>query len=418
VIAGTPLLGAELELDAPGRAPKRIRLAVGETRIPGVDESRRAGEPALATLRLLPDPRIAEEREGLAPRGERDEIEVRVEQLLGDRVVSAFDRSWLLIPCRREFECDEIAQIGNQDGDASVIQLDARRASGSTGCVDDDLLRASSSDNVGNVLTPSGCRSTVAVYSSANAMEMHENVPWTDACGDRHHVTMRPMWKMPVTFYLAVSDAAATAEWGEPVKAVAQEDVKNANQIYDDNKTGISFVADPVSDYRTLNAIDLARLALALPAALPALLQNGLSSGFQCNVTNALKVAGLYVPDRLNVFYLQLPGTGMTCPDDRNVVFMALGKKPATLAHEFGHSLSLLGEWGHTNDVDGFDASNVMWGGDEVRNHISLGQAFRQNLEPVSTLNENQVRQGPTRSCPLKQDTPECPALGDDWARP
>lgn len=415
-IAGSSLAGGELRLAGEGMPERTLPLELGETHVADAGEAFHEGVPPVATLRLRPAPRFGKGEDAPAS-FERETIEVRVEQLLDGHVVSAFARKWDVLACRPTGGCDEIRQTGNQGGDDSVIQIDGRRSSG---CVDDELRRSGGTASVGNLLSASACRSEVAVYSSGNAMEMHESVLWTDACGDRHDVALRPAWKVPVTFYLGVPDTKAISQWGQTVKAVAEEDLKNANQIYDDNKTGISFAADPANpaEFRTLKDGDFAKLAVALPLTLPAVLLSGLPSGFQCSVTNALERAGLYGTDRLNVYYLELPGTGMICPDDRNVVFLALGKKPATLAHEFGHSLSLLGDWGHTNGVLGFRASNVMWGGDEVRNHISLGQAFRQNLEPVSTINTNQVRSGPTRSCPLREDSERCPRLDEDWTRP
>lgn len=415
-IAGDSVAGGELLIEGAGMQAVTHSLGVGETLISNVGEALRAGPPPVATLRLRPAPRFGKGHDAPAS-FERDTVEVRVDQLVDHRIVSTFVRKWDVLGCHQMEACDEVSLIGNQDGDDSVIQIDGRRSSG---CVGDELTRSSGTAAVGNLVSHGTCRSEVAVYSSRNAMEMHETVPWTDACGDRHDVALRPAWKMPVTFYLGVSDTRAIAQWGQVVKAVALEDLKDANQTYDDNKTGISFVADPndPAEFRTLKGEDIAKLVLAFPLALPAILLNGGASGFQCNMTQALKLAGLYDPGRLNVYYVDLPGTGMTCPDDRNIVFMALGKKDATLAHEFGHSLSLLGTWGHTNGVPGFDESNVMWGGDAVRNHISLGQAFRQNLEPVSTLNQNAIRSGPTRPCALTADSDECPALGEDWARP
>lgn len=203
---------------------------------------------------------------------------------------------------------------------------------------------------------------------------------------------------------------------GTAVALVAKEDLENTNQIYDDNKTGISFVADwrPLSDQEMLTL--MGELA-AIIGSMETSVADPISA--VCNVMSELESSGWYAKDRSNVYYLPVPGTGMICPDDPNVVFIALNRKPATLAHELGHSLSLLGAWGHTNDVPGFGPDNVMWtGAPDVRDHFSLGQAFRQNLEPASSINVNQVSQGPTRSCPLTLDSSACPPLVHDWPRP
>jgi hypothetical protein len=52
-----------------------------------------------------------------------------------------------------------------------------------------------------------------------------------------------------------------------------------------------------------------------------------------------------------------------------------------------------------------------------VREHFSLGQAFRQNVNCASTINANGVRSGPVRSCAEGVASP-CPELSYDWARP
>jgi hypothetical protein len=254
----------------------------------------------------------------------------------------------------------------------------------------------------------------VAVFSEQDAMAFEEEVKtWTNSCGDAHTVDLEPILAAPVTFFLAVPDALAKLSWGgKTVDVIAKEDLADANQIYDENKTGISFAAT----WQQLTPAEGLRLLALLPAAIVGALKQGFDpTSFVCSLPSELEQAGLYVPGRLNVYYLPVPGTGMICPDDRNVVFIALMKKQATLAHELGHSLSLLGTWGHTNGAPGFYKRNVMWVGElDVRDHFSLGQAFRQNLEPISSVNVNGVRTGRVRNCPLTAATDQCPRLDLD----
>jgi hypothetical protein len=229
-------------------------------------------------------------------------------------------------------------------------------------------------------------------------------------------VALDPILVAPVTFFLAVPDLFAQLSWGKSVDVVATEDFANASQIYDENKTGISFSLD----MRKLTSTQLVEVAGLLPGVLLGAIQYGFDPlTFVCGATKDLEDHGYYIPDRLNVYYLPVPGGGLICPDNRNIMFIAAGKKPATVAHELSHAFSLLGTWGHTNGVDGFDNHNVMWVRESaVRAHFSLGQAFRQNLEKASKLNENQVRLGPERVCPLDFESDECPYLGLDWPRP
>ena len=313
--------------------------------------------------------------------------------------------------------CDRIVQHNNGGGDASVLLVDGRLEPGAGACANDVIYRADSTLYVDNLLAPAECPSEVAIFSERDAMSMHEKVTaWSDAKGDQLSVDLQPILQVPATFFLAVPNLVALAAWNAPVEQVAKEDLDETNQIYDENKTGISFGMDP----RPVSLAQWLEILSLLPKALIAALAAGPDpANFACAIPKELETKGYYVPGRLNVYYVPLPGTGMMRPDDRNVVFIALDKKPATLAHEFGHTLSLLGAWGHSNGVPGIDAKNVMWvRAPDVRDHFSLGQAFRLNLDVDSILNINQIRVGPTRWCPTDFASAACPALGLDWVRP
>jgi hypothetical protein len=312
--------------------------------------------------------------------------------------------------------CDRIVQNGKAGADASVILVDARRDPAGGSCVDDEVRRAPGTDTTGNLLAPAACASEVAVFASGNAMALRENVTaWTDTCGDTLTVDLAPLLSMPGTLFLAVPDLIAQAEWGLPVEDEAAADLKLANAIYDANKTGISFVM-PAKELGLVEGLGLLEL---IPKIVEALADGFDPVSFVCELPASLESKGLYVKDQLNVYYLPVPGTGMMCPDDPNAIFVALNKNLETLAHEFGHSLSLLGDWGHTNTAPGFASNNLMWvRGDDVRDHLSLGQAFRLNVEDGSMLNVDGVRLEPTRPCAPELDTVACPPLALDWVRP
>ncbi len=421
-LTGDVIRSAEIRWQDTDATP--VPLRPGESRIASVASARSDGPAALATLRLEPDPAVLE-RWHAAARDEETplgEVSIAIDQLIGEEVVNHFRFGASFIDCAAvAAPCDDITQVGNLDGDTSVLLFDARRQAGTDGCSDDRVRRAPVTRSVGNLLTNAGCRSEVGVYSEANAMAMREAVTsWSDACGDQLAVDLAPILKMPATFFLAIPDWVSYLEWGKGIEEVAKEDLANANQIYDQNKAGISFGMD----IRHLSGPQTIELLALLPAALLSGLTAGLDpASLVCALPSKLETLGLYVPNRLNVYYLPVPGTGMACADDPNVVFIALNQKPETLAHEFGHGLSLFGTWGHTNTAPGFDSSNLMWvQSSDVRSHISLGQAFRMNLESHSVLNLDLVRSGPTRSCPAEPppypDPPACPELRLDWVRP
>jgi hypothetical protein len=410
-----------VQLKLPGAHP--LRLGRGE-RILETGIRARASEPApLAELRVALDADVLEEwrrtSRRSAPSAPLGALSLSVEQLLGPFVVDRHETALTVVGCGAgaTTACDQITQAGKAGSDASVILLDGRRQPGESVCSDDELLRATGTAQLGSLLDEAGCPSDLSVLSAGNAMAFEMDLSsWTDVCGDTLAVELKPIRVAPATFFFATPDDLAQAEWGLPMATVAQADLALANKIYDANKTGISLAMTP----RPLTQLERLELLSLLVKVVEALALGFDPLKFVCGLPASLESKGLYVKGRLNVYYLPVPGTGMICPDDRNVVFIAMNKKPETLAHEYGHSLSLLGDpGGHTNGLPGFDSSNVMWVREnDVRDHFSLGQAFRQNVDTGSMLNVNGVRQEDTRACPLDADTTGCPPLALDWVRP
>ena len=401
---------------------ERVRIPAGETLL----ETRvRSGgeEPApVASLRVALDDQVlarwsdaSSGGDGATPLGV---LSLSIDQLLGSYVVNRHWLEWSVIGCGGGVTptCDQIVQMGKAGTDESVLLLDARRQTGADVCSDDEVRRSAGTAALGNLLANAGCPAEASIFAGGNAMAFRpELTNWTDACGDTLTVPLKPILVAPATFFFVTTDVEALKEWGLSIATVAKADLDLANKIYDANKTGISLSMTP----RPLTFFEQIALLPLLLNVIEALATGFDPLTFVCSIPASLESQGLYVKNRLNVYYLPVPGTGMVCPDDRNVVFMALNKKPETLAHEFGHSLSLLGDWGHTNGVPGFAKNNLMWVREnDVRDHFSLGQAFRQNVDPSSMLNVNAVRQELTRSCALDADTPACPPLALDWARP
>ena len=77
--------------------------------------------------------------------------------------------------------------------------------------------------------------------------------------------------------------------------------------------------------------------------------------------------------------------TAWTCPN-AEMIIMSGAPSPDTLAHEFGHALSLT--LSHYNPFDSgvFDNRNLMIGADVRGEMLTLGQSFRFNLDDRSIL--------------------------------
>ena len=151
-----------------------------------------------------------------------------------------------------------------------------------------------------------------------------------------------------------------------------------------------------------------------------------------CQCNPAIYGSAFFVPGKLNLYFsdeVLLKGSfamGVNCRDPHsssnppqagNVMLLSTNTMSlATVAHELGHAMSL----GHTGEGGGsvykdpvtnaslFDATNLMWSGVENAFAITLGQAFRMNVETLSELNLDGVRSGPTRPCECRASDPTC----------
>jgi hypothetical protein len=311
-------------------------------------------------------------------------VDISIEQLLGNIVVSEYKLAIILKFCPRPTRCDEIELQNNTGNDSAVLFIDGRRTGG---CVNDEIRRDTTTVCVGNLLSRQVCRSEVAVFSDDNAMALVENVNvWSDSIGDRLTIPLQPILNAPVTVWLLDPNAAARAA----------ADLANANLLYNVNHAGVQYAAT-VNDRSTNNtAINLVGTSTA-------------------NMCQTAWIAGLtgsafFTPGQVNIYYVNGAFTGLNCIAVRNIIVVGTTANNQTLAHELGHACSL----SHTNGNSAFGSNNVMIGGGAARDHFSEGQDFRINMNPGSVLNANGVRTGPTRTCSDATTNNSCPALGLD----
>ena len=350
--------------------PTGVRVGKGEAMIRGLPGG--AGRPPVARIRLVPD-KAWLSKQTAAGGGMADEadssrdvgrIQLTIEQLVGRYVVHEYRVSYGLYLCPRP-PGDRIDLNNNAANDQAVVLLDGRRAS----CVNDEVRRGNDLIPLGNVLSNQNCRSEVSVFSDDDAMRFVTNVTaWTDSSGDLLPIDQTPNRLLaPVTVWLARANA----------QAIAQADIANANLLYNSNNVGIGFAA-------TLNDVSGNQNAV-----------NTINGSIGCANLGALQGSAFFTAGRLNVYYVNSAFTGVNCNANRNIQLVGTTANNQTLAHEFGHSMSL----GHTNNMAGFPQTNVMMGGGANRTHFSEGQGFRLNVHCSSTVNANGVRTGPVRNC-------------------
>jgi hypothetical protein len=348
----------------------------GETVIKGLPyPSDRGDEPApVAKLELQFDKAWLEKRIAAAkdlkdaPDSEDDlgDGSITIEQWHGKYRVNEFQVQYRVPLCWWPPLQDRIVLSANASVDNTSVYLDGRRA---IGCVNDEKRRGTGTIGLGNVLSKGACRAETVVFSDDDAMRLVENVNvWTNLVPDSQPISLTPnLLKAPVTVW--------NLRPGFLSGLVPALDILNANVLYNSNNSGIGFT----SEIRNVSAD---------PAAIATI-------GTGCANAPLVLGSAFFVPNRLNVYYVNSAFTGVNCGASRNIQYVGTTSNNQTLAHEFGHSMSL----DHTNGLAGFAANNVMVGGGQNRTHFSDGQSFRMNAQCSSTLNVNGTRTGPVRRC-------------------
>ncbi len=313
---------------------------------------------------------------------------------------------------------DRLKVQGIIGGDNVVVMMDARTSTGAGGCRNDRVVRSTGNIRLGNLLSPAGCNSEIAIFSKNNAMLLETPVDtWTNNPGDLHTATLQPIINVPVSVWIA----AAAAE------PKARKHMKRANELYKRNKVGVRFVP-------TFNPVSGDAVATINNSIGP----DGLD--LECKDIPGVQGSGFYTANTLNVYYVTLATTGRNCAikrtpkncpgtdfekGDGNITYIGTNANLASLAHELGHAFGLRPGpcGGHTNAVADFTPENIMWSeGDGNRNRFTLGQVFRMNTHTDqwggTMLIKNGLRLGPGRPCPPLTTNATCPALKTDWARP
>ena len=348
------------------------RAAIAEPRL--VLDKAAISRMQLATYDALPTRPMSLSKSGLG------EVDFSIEQRLGQIPVREFRGFVTWEKCELGGSggaSEDWIRLQNMTTDRATVLLDGRR---NTGCVDDEVNRAQPDSGLGNVLSAASCNSEVVVLSQNRAMQLLTPVTtWTDQPTDTQFVNMTPVIQAPVTLWLVAPQT----------QAQANNDVVRANQFYNAMQCGIGL--GPVTVNNAANN----------PNA-----QNLLNSTC-ANAANLNNQIG-FTQNQLNVYYVNAAGgsRGWSCGNNTIIVAASIADNE-TLSHELGHALSL----GHTNNVVGMPATNVMVTGGTNRNSITTGQCFRCNANSNSALNANGNRTGSTRACPDATTSAACPSL-------
>jgi len=355
----------------------------GESFVSGLPNARK-GQVPVGTVTIQRD--ADADKDSAAPRGE---FGVEIQQLSGKFIVNRFRARYALSVCDTTFAIsDNIRVTNNTAGDSTVVLADYRK---SGTCRDDVIHRVTTQRSIGNAQANSGCNSEISVFSDDNAMRFQTNVTtWTNVAGDLHSAALGPILVAPITVWVAAPNALARA----------QNDVANANLLYNRNNVGVRFNTTFNNVSGNANAVNTI----------------GGTAG-DCATAGALGTTAFFTPGRINIYYVNGAFTGINCNANRNVSFIGTTANLGSLPHEIGHAYALrpAANGGHTNGLPGFGNNNIMnGGGPATRDHFSVGQAFRINVSDISMLNLNGTRTGTTRTCAPLTVSNLCPTLALD----
>jgi hypothetical protein len=336
-------------------------------------------------------------------------VSLTVRQVVGTTVVAGYSYRWdWPLPLPTPVSAGDLIMLaGKTDPWPFALMLDG--LTGLSACLNDKLITGVDPRvHVTNVVPPTiGCASSeIGVFSRCNGMTLQPPFPrWTALANDHATVKLPSVVEIPAYFWNTRGTSAIESE----VDAEIEADVGRANMILTSMDVGIRL---RIEDIRSTSR-----------------------AGAMCDMNDSewnQFLSGRHESGKLNVYYTTLDGFGgRSCtkqdssdPRIVNSVLVFPDSNNSGLAHELGHVLSL----GAVGQVDGSTASaalgnaNIMSSGGtdtEVRNCMTIGQAFRANLNSASAINRLGIRtSGTIRNCKDNASGDKCPALSLDTPRP
>jgi hypothetical protein len=306
----------------------------------------------------------------------------------------------------------------NLNGEA-VVLVDGKRGSK---CWRDRLFVASAPLVFGTITATNTCPSEVNLFAAEGGMLWEKNPAWSHDPADPLVLTVRAPRTVQVNVVVVPGNVANANAW-------VQTAMDEMNTFLADNRTGLQVAP---STFRTATS-DQADL-----------IGNGCEGSGELKETDPAE--GIYDPARINMYFvpwIDMLGYGMwlgyNCYEPNqsggrapNILFVSLlyGVYP-TATHELGHALGLRWLAGHTNpgSQDGrhdFPVTNLMYSNVDrqtaaAQTRLSLGQAYRMNVDSASWLNRPGQQAAPAmqRNCqPDPTTSKPCPRLALDLPSP
>lgn len=395
-ISGAGIRDAEVHFGDATLKTRRERLAKGRTSVKSVPATTRQ-RVVTGELRLAPDAaylkKAAAKHAGQQQPRELATARVEIAQMLNGYTVQENRFSVAFHHCGHspaKPRRDEIELRGLQGNQAAVTLIDARQrveilVSGqlaiqaNTSCTNDWQVANGGLAGVGNLIERDGCNSEVAVFSRGNAFYFLENLAFWTLQRETLKISLDSPIKVPLTVWIVAGSRAS-----------AEGDVAEANRIFSRHRAGFELVA---------TYVDASNLAAIWPPV-----------GQWCTWVTQ----NHYASGQINAYYIdEIPYAGAVGYNCGPIFVDTHYAGHRVLAHEIGHSMGLApgnDHYSQTNSGDPNPQANLMFwadGGDQ----LTLGQAFRINMESWSDLNRLNLRTGPTRDCHDANDA-FCPGLG------
>jgi hypothetical protein len=388
----TIIVGSEYEVDID---PPDVSLGVGETLsltaiVTCAEGSPQPHEPALWDISDSEVASVSGQGQVTGVTVGTSTVSAQVGGATGSASVSVVDES--------EVAVDSLFADHTAGNPETVALVDGRYQDGS--CSVDNVIEFLDKLELGNLTGDCDpIQAEAAVLSVDRATAVFPE-PWSISADDVDATALSTPLSVPVAMWIALPEPT-----DEEVELAESELAVVTNEIFKSSRTGVQFTLVGQSA-QVIEAIDLVELDSDDDATCEGL---DLADLFQ-----PLDPSNPSLPDTslnlLNVVYVTsisnggdpLKGYSCVATDNRSgqLVFVSSldNSGNGTLAHELGHTMSLLFPFdGHTHWLQDFAANNVMnYMEDEVRDRFSLGQGYRMNLDSHSWLNH--ARQNPFTS--------------------